>query len=264
MSAVPATVLLPALGVLGLFVGSFLNVVVHRVPDGLSVVRPGSACPSCSHPVRAYDNVPVLSWLVLRGRCRDCGARISPRYPLVEGGTALLFAATAAWIGYQWHLPAFGYLAAVSICLTLIDVDVRRLPDAIVLPSYVVGGALLLAASLAERDLESAVRAAAGTAAMFGAYFAMAFAHPAGMGFGDVKLAGVLGMYLGWLGWAELAVGFFAAFVVGGVAGLLLVAVSGGGRKTTIPFGPFMLVGAYVGIAAGERLAAAYLGLTGL
>jgi leader peptidase (prepilin peptidase)/N-methyltransferase len=250
--------------VLGLMVGSFLNVVIWRVPRGESVVRPPSACPGCGHAVRPRDNVPVLSWVLLRGRCRDCSEPISARYPLVEAGTAALFALTAAFFGAVWHLPAFLYLAAVSVCLALIDVDVKRLPDAIVLPSYAVGAVLLGGASLLQGDADSAVRAVAGTAILFGAYFLMALAYPAGMGFGDVKLAGVLGMYLGWLGWSQLAVGSFAAFLVGGLVGVAIVVSGRGGRKTAIPFGPYMLLGAYVGIVAGDRLADLYLGAAGL
>ncbi len=249
---------------LGLLVGSFLNVVVHRVPAGASVVSPPSACPACDEPVRPRDNVPVLSWLLLRGRCRDCGAPIGVRYPLVEAGTAVLFGATAAWFGPAWHLPAFLYLAAAGVALAVIDVDVHRLPDAIVLPSYVVAGVLLVAAGLVEQDLSALVRAAAGCAALFGLYLLLAVVHPAGMGLGDVKLAGVLGMYLGYLGWAELAVGGFAGFVLGGLIGGAIALARGAGRKARIPFGPFMLAGTAAGVVAGDPLAGWYLTVIGL
>ncbi len=121
-------------GVLGTLIGSFLNVVVHRVPLGLSVVRPASRCPGCGGAIRRRDNIPVLSWVLLRGRCRDCRESISWRYPLVELMTGLLFAALAGLIGPSWALPAYLYLAAVAVALALIDLDVRRLPDAIVKP----------------------------------------------------------------------------------------------------------------------------------
>ena len=257
-------VLVTAGALLGLLVGSFLNVVVHRVPAGLSVVSPPSACPACGRRVRPHDNVPVLSWLLLRARCRDCGAPISVRYPLVEAGTAALFAATVAWFGPVWHLPAFVYLAAVAVALALIDVDVHRLPDAIVLPSYVVAAVLLGGAGIADGDLAAVVRAAAGGAALFGLYLVLALVHPGGMGLGDVKLAGVLGMYLGYLGWAELAVGGFAGFVLGGVVGGAITVARGRGRKARIPFGPFMLAGTAVGVVAAEPIAAWYLGVIGL
>lgn len=231
------------------------------MPLGASVVAPPSACPRCGTRIRARDNVPVLSWLLLRGHCRDCDAGISARYPLVEAGTAALFALTAWWAGPSWHLPAFLLLSAVAVALALIDVDVHRLPDAIVLPSYVVGGGLLLGASAAEGDGGSALRAVVGAAALFVLYLALAVAKPGGMGFGDVKLAGVLGMYLAWSGWAELVVGGFAAFVLGGVVGVALLAVRRAGRGTHLPFGPFMLVGAGCGLLAGGDVAAWYLGV---
>jgi leader peptidase (prepilin peptidase) / N-methyltransferase len=252
-------------GLLGLLVGSFLNVVVWRLPRGESLSSPPSACPGCGHRVRPRDNVPVLSWLALRGRCRDCGMRISARYPLVEAGTAALFVAVAVRFGLEppgaWALPAFGYLAAVGVALTLIDVDTHRLPDRIVLPSYGVGLVLLAAASAGTGDWGALGRAVVGVAVLWTAYFAMALAYPSGMGFGDVKLAGVLGLHLGWLGWGALAVGGFAAFVLGGVFSVVLLLTGRAGRRSGIPFGPWMLAGAGVGVAVGERLWAAYLGL---
>lgn len=256
--------LVSACAVLGLLVGSFLNVVIWRVPRGESVVRPPSACSSCAHPIRPRDNVPVVSWLVLRGRCRDCRASISARYPGVEAGTAVLFGLTAWALGPVWHLPAYLYLAAIAVALALIDLDVHRLPNAIVLPSYVVGGVLLAAGALLDGEPQPLLPAAIGALALFGLYFALAFVHPAGMGFGDVKLAGVLGMYLAFLGWEALLVGAFLGFLLGGLGGGLLMAVGRAGRKSRIPFGPFMLLGAAVGIVAGNLVAGWYLGLVGL
>ncbi len=250
-----------ACAVLGLVVGSFLNVVVHRVPSGASVVAPPSACPGCGQRVRPRDNVPVLSWLLLRGSCRDCGVRISARYPAVELATGALFALVATVVGPQWHLPAYLYLAAIAVALTAIDLDVHRLPDAIVLPSYLVGAVLLTGASALEGDWPALLRGAIGMVALYGLYFALAVVKPGGMGFGDVKLAGVLGLHLGWVGWAELAVGGFAAFVLGGVVGGVLVAVRRAGRGTHLPFGPFMFAGAAVGLLAGDDLAGWYLRL---
>lgn len=139
--------LVVAATLVGLAIGSFLNVVVWRVPRGESVAHPPSACPRCGHVIRPRDNVPVLSWLVLRGRCRDCAAPISARYPLVEAGTAVLFGLTAWFAGPAWVLPALLYLAAVSVALALIDIDTKRLPNAIVLPSYPVALGLLALAS---------------------------------------------------------------------------------------------------------------------
>ncbi|WP_338077078.1 prepilin peptidase [Cellulomonas hominis] len=253
-------------GVLGLLIGSFLNVVVWRVPRGESVVSPPSACPRCGRRVRSRDNVPVLSWLLLRGRCRDCHAPIAVRYPLVEAGTALAFAAVGWWVGPSWELPAMLYLAAVSIALALIDLDVHRLPDAIVLPSYPVAVALLALAALdpgGEPEWHAFVRALLGAVALLVFYMVVRLVYPAGMGLGDVKLAGVLGLYLGWAGWSSVVVGWFAAFVLGGVFSLVLVLLGSAGRKTRIPFGPWMLLGAWVGLLVGEPVGSWYLGLLG-
>ena len=249
-------------GLLGLLIGSFLNVVVHRVPAGLSVVSPPSACPACSSPVRPRDNVPVVGWLVLRGQCRDCDAPISPRYPLVELGTGLLVAVMAVRFGLDPVLPAYLYLAAVGLALALIDLDCRRLPDALTLPSYPVAVVLLGAAALLGSESGELPRALLGGIVAFALYFGLCLAYPAGMGFGDVKLSGVLGLYLGWLGWGALVVGLFLAFLLGGVVGVLLVAFGRAGRKTAVPFGPFMLAGVLVAVLVGQPLADAYLSAT--
>lgn len=272
-------VVLPVLaGILGLSIGSFLNVVVHRVPNGLSIVRPASACPGCSTEIRARDNVPVLSWILLRGRCRDCGMRISARYPLVEALTALAFAGVALVVAPAiaeaagaagtasavLELVALLYLAAITVALAAIDLDVRRLPNAIVLPSYVVLGTLLGAAALAGGRPESLVPMAVGGAATFLFYAGLALIRPGGMGWGDVKLSGLLGLVLGFFGWAQLAVGVAAGFVLGGVVGVALLVARRATRRAALPFGPWMLVGAWVGILAGAPIAARYLDLVGL
>lgn len=255
------TLAVVAIGLLGLLVGSFLNVVVWRVPRGESVVRPPSACPGCKQPIAARDNVPVVSWVLLRGRCRGCKEPISPRYPLVEGATAVLFAATALRFGLTWSLPAFLYLAAICVALLLIDLDVRRLPDAIVLPAYVVLPVLLAVAAWAGDDWDALLRAGVGGAALYAFYFVAMVAYPGGMGFGDVKLAGVLGMALGWVGWGALVIGAFGAFLLGGVFSIVLLLARRADRKSGIPFGPWMIIGAALAIAWGEALWSAYLGL---
>jgi leader peptidase (prepilin peptidase)/N-methyltransferase len=246
-------------GLFGLLIGSFLNVVIWRVPRGESVVSPGSACPWCGHPVRGRDNIPVLSWLLLRGRCRDCGEPIARRYPAVELGTGVAFAAVTAWTGLAWELPALLYLTAVAIALTLIDLDVQRLPDAIVLPSIVVAAALLTLAAAMTGQWSDLRRAFLAAAVLFAAYFLMKVAYPPGMGFGDVKLAALLGLYLGWIGWGAVVIGSFAAFVLGGIFSIGLVLMRRAGRKSGVPFGPWMILGAAVGITVGESLWRAYL-----
>ena len=260
--------------VLGLAVGSFLNVVVYRVPLGMSVIAPPSSCPRCGSAITSRDNVPVLSWVLLAGKCRSCHTTISVRYPLVEAGTAAAFVAVTLHllsdesIGTRITsgllvLAAYLYLAAVSIALALIDVDVHRLPNSIVLPGYVVGTALLSLAALTSGDVAPVVRAGIGLAAMWFAYFLMAMVYPGGMGFGDVKLAGVLGLFLGHLGWGELAVGSFAAFLLGGFYAIGLLVARRATRKSGIPFGPWMLVGAWAGIFFGDRVWDGYLTLLG-
>lgn len=253
-------------GVLGLIIGSFLNVVVHRVPIGHSVVSPGSACPACEAPVRPRDNVPVVSWLLLRGRCRDCDVRISARYPLVEAATGLAFAGVVAWQGLSWTLLPLLYLAAVSIALTLIDLDVRRLPDAIVLPSYAVLPLLLVPEAVATLEWWPLVRALIGGVALFLFYDVLALVYPrgGGMGGGDIKLAGVLGIALAWIGWGPLVVGAFAGFLLGGLYSVAIVVTGRAGMRSSIPFGPFMLAGAWVGLALGDTVADWYLRTSGL
>jgi leader peptidase (prepilin peptidase) / N-methyltransferase len=259
------TALLAAVcGFVGLFIGSFLNVVIYRVPAGLSVVSPRSRCPRCETEIKAYDNIPVVSWLILRGRCRSCGEPISARYPLVELATGLLFAWTAWWVGLAWDLPAFLYLAAIAVALSMIDFDTKRLPDAIVLPSYVVSAVLLALAALLDGRWDDLLRGALAGLALFAFYFLLAIIYPGGMGMGDVKLGGVLGLYLGWVSWGAVIVGTFAGFLLGAVIGIVVMVVGKGGRKTKVPFGPFMFIGTYLAFAAAAPLVDWYVGSLGL
>lgn len=266
-------------GVFGALIGSFLNVVIYRVPAGRSIVSPPSACGSCGTEIKPYDNIPVVSWLALRGRCRSCRTTISVRYPLVEAATAIAFAAVAWWFWAGPQAPvgrtggalaagvlevvAYVYLAAISIVLALIDIDTHRLPNAIVLPSYVVGAVLLGTAAILAGDGNALLNAAIGGAALFVLYILLAVAYPGGMGFGDVKLAGVLGLFLGYLGWGPLIVGSFGAFVLGGIFSLVLLAARRARKGSGIPFGPWMVAGAWLGILAGPTIWNAYLALLG-
>jgi leader peptidase (prepilin peptidase)/N-methyltransferase len=255
----PQPLLLSIVALLGLAVGSFLNVVIHRVPRGESLVRPGSHCPHCGAAVRNRHNVPVLGWLLLRGRCADCHAPISSRYPLVEAGTAALFVAVAAKFGFSWALAPYLYLAAVAVALALIDLDVMRLPNAIVLPSYVVAAALLVPAALLGDGPAPIIRGAIAAAVLWVLYRGLA--QFGGMGGGDVKLAPLLGFYLGWLSWGTVAVGAFAAFLLGGAVGIVLMATRLAGRKTRIPFGPYMLAGAFLAVFAAVPITDWYTSL---
>jgi leader peptidase (prepilin peptidase)/N-methyltransferase len=268
--------LLVCAGVVGLLIGSFLNVVAYRVPAGLSIVTPGSACPGCHTAIEARDNVPLLSWVLLRGRCRHCDMRIPVRYPLVEGATGVAFVIAALPFAGAFDLPsdpgiliagaleliAFLYLAAISVVLAVIDVDVWRLPDRIVLPAYAVGAVLLGTAGIVRGDLVALGTAAAGAGIAF--LFFLVLHGVGGMGLGDVKLAGVLGLFLGYLGVAQLTVGIAAGFLVGAVVGIGLILAKRSGRKSRIPFGPWMLAGAWIGVLAGAPVAAGYLRLVGL
>ena len=260
--------LLLIVGILGLAIGSFLNVVIWRVPRQESVNHPPSSCPICGNRIRWRDNIPVLSWLLLRGRCRDCGEAISWRYPAVEAGTALLFVLVALEIGFELPgvaaLPAFLYLGAIAVALSLIDIDTHRLPNVIVLPSYVVAFVLLAGATVATGDGGPLVRAAIGAAAMFLLYLLLVLVYPRGMGLGDVKLAGVLGLYLGWLGWGELAVGAFAAFLLGGIYSVGLLVARKAGRRSGIPFGPWMFAGALLSTFFGNEISVGYLAFVGI
>jgi leader peptidase (prepilin peptidase) / N-methyltransferase len=249
-------------GVLGLAIGSFLNVVIYRVPAGESVVHPPSRCPNCGATIRNRHNVPVLGWLVLRGKCFDCKAPISPRYPIVELVTGLLFFAVT-WrvlhLDLGEALPAYLWFTAIGIALTMIDIDHKRLPDKIVLPSWIVLAVLLTIASAASGDWAALGRAGIGAAALFVLYFTLAFIYPAGMGFGDVKLAFILGGMLGYLSWRAFGVGAFAGFLLGALGGIVVLATRRGNRKTAIPFGPYMIAGAMLAIFVAHPAAQWYL-----
>jgi leader peptidase (prepilin peptidase)/N-methyltransferase len=269
--------LLPFVALLGLAIGSFLNVVVYRVPAGRSLT-PDSACPKCGTAIRRRDNIPVVSWLLLRGRCRGCAEPISARYPLVEAGTSIAFVLVALRfgpaafestttpdaVGAAIELVAFLTLTAMSIALALIDLDTKRLPNVIVLPALVAGILLLGVAAVVRGDLVALAAAAIGGAGLFLFYLLLALVKPGAMGMGDVKLAAVLGLYLGFLGWGNLLVGAFAAFVFGGVFGLALMLMRRANRTSQIPFGPWMIAGAWVGVFAGGFLADAYFGAVGV
>jgi leader peptidase (prepilin peptidase)/N-methyltransferase len=238
-------------GVMGLVLGSFFNVVIHRLPRGESLSTPGSHCPQCDAPVRPYDNVPVLSWLVLRGRCRDCGAPISARYPLVELATGLLFAAVVVAKGADRDVWLGLALVAALVPSALIDLEHRIIPNAIMLPAA-VAAPVILALTRPEDLVEHLI---AGAAA--GGFLLVAvLAYPRGMGMGDVKLAGVLGLYLG----ASVAPAMLIAFLAGTLVGAAVMARKGvaEGRKTAVPFGPFLALGGLVGLFAGPAIVAWY------
>ncbi len=241
----------------GLVIGSFLNVVAHRLPDRRSLVKPRSACPSCATPVKPYDNVPVLSWLALRGRCRSCAAPISARYPLVEAGTAALWAAVAAVHYADTTKLVLGLvLVTILVPLALIDFDRQILPNRITYPAFVVGVALgfaIDAAGMPDRLLAAAVAG--------GSIGLVALLMPRGMGMGDAKLLAVLGVFLG----SSVAVAVAVALVSGTLVGAIIVGRVGmaAGRKTAVPFGVFLALGGVVAVLAGEPVVEWYLSTLG-
>ncbi len=258
------TALLTAYGVLGLLIGSFLNVVIHRVPAGQSLVAPGSACPICAHPVRPRDNVPVVSWLLLHGRCRDCAAPIAVRYPLVELATALLFVVVGWRFGITPYAGAALVVSTAGVALFMIDLDHHRLPFAITGAMAVgtVGALTIDTLRNGSGPIPVALLAAASWLAVYGGIWLATSGR--GMGLGDVALAPVLGLALGWLGWGPALVGLGAGFVIGAVVGVGLMIAGRVQTGSRVPHGPFLLSGAALGMLAGEPLAAAYLRLVGL
>lgn len=263
----PLTGWLALLGVVGTLIGSFLNVVVYRVPAGLSVVRPGSACPACRHEVRGWDNVPVLSWLVLRGRCRDCRTAIPVRYPLVEAGTGLLFVLVALRLhalGELSVLAACLVVAAAGVALALIDLDHGRLPFAVTGITAALAAVALVAGWWGGSSYSptAVVLSAAGWLAVYGGIWL--FTAGRGMGLGDVALAPLLGAVLGAVGASASVVGLVAGFVLGAGVGVALIVFGRAGRRSRVPHGPFMLVGAVAGLFLGAPIAEVYLTAVGL
>jgi leader peptidase (prepilin peptidase) / N-methyltransferase len=241
-------------GILGLAVGSFLNVVIHRVPRQDSIVTPRSHCPGCATVLANRDNIPVASWLLLRGRCRTCGQKISPRYLLVELACGALFAGAGLRFGLHWSLPAFLVLLAGLLALACTDLEHYLLPKRIVYPVLgLVGGLLFLAAAATGhwRDLVVALSCAAG---WFVVFFAINFFDARLLAFGDVRLAPAIGLGLGWLGVRYVLFGFFAANLIGALIGVGLIATKRIDRKSRVPYGVFLALGTYAAIFAGSLL----------
>jgi leader peptidase (prepilin peptidase) / N-methyltransferase len=258
-------VVLPAAcGLLGLLLGSFANVVIHRMPTGASLLRPASACPGCASPIAPRDNVPVVSWLLLRGRCRRCGTRISARYPLVELGMAVLFAVVGARVGWDPALPGYLLYAWTLLVIAVIDARTRRIPNRLTYPLTPALLVLLALAAVVHGQPGWAGRAALAGLTACGLLLGLALVNPRGMGMGDVKLAAFVGVGLGYLGWVELVVGVFGAFLLGGAVGAGLLAARVRTRADQIPFGPYLSLGALVAVVAGQPVADAYIRLAGL
>ncbi len=239
-------------GLVGLVLGSFLGVVADRLPRRKSVVSPGSHCTGCGQAVRPYDNIPVLSWLLLRGRCRHCAAPIPRRYPLTEALTGALFAAVVIVKGADERALGGLVLVILLVPVALIDLEHRIIPNRLLAPAAVL--AVVIQAAVDLRALPEHLIAGAAALIFFGL---AALAYPRGMGMGDVKLAGTLGLFLG----GSVAVAVFVALVAGTLVGLAIIARRGvaAGRKTAVPFGPFLALGGIVGLLAGPPVVQAYL-----
>jgi leader peptidase (prepilin peptidase)/N-methyltransferase len=247
-------VLIGVCALLGLAVGSFLNVVIYRVPRKESIVRPRSACPSCGHPIAERDNIPVVSWLILRGRCRHCGSAISARYPLVESLTAGLFVVAALRFGRAWVLPAYLVLLAALLALACTDLEKFLLPKRIIYPALAMVSALLVVAAVATGDWHKLATAAATGAVAFAFFFAVNWINPKWMAFGDVRLALLIGVGLGWLGPGTALLGFFLGFLLGAVIGVVLIITKRISRRAPIPFGVFLATGAALAIFLGDPI----------
>ena len=244
----------PLCALLGLLIGSFLNVVIARVPDGRSIVRPASACPRCAHELSWWENIPVASWLVLRARCRSCRLPISARYPIVELLAAVLFGLVAWRVGARWVLPAVLFFTAASVALAFIDLDTRRLPNPIVFVTQAAVAVGLTLAAFADHTPGKLVRVAVGAAIASGFLFVLHVAKPGGMGFGDVKYAVAIGAILGWFGLWFVAVGLLAGFLIGSIVGLTQAAIARKLRGATMPFGPSLAAGAIFAVLWGQNV----------
>lgn len=235
------------MALLGLIAGSFLSVVAHRVPLGQSIVAPRSRCPGCGTQIAAYDNVPLFSYLALRGRCRHCAARVPLTYPLLEAGLAALFVAILLrYPGDGIEIALGACLAATLAAITLTDLEHRVIPNRILIVAAIVAVGLLLAGdrdALPEHLLAAAIA--------FAVLFVVAIVYPRGMGMGDVKLAAVMGLYLG----KAVAPALLIAFAAGAIFGLALIASRGAeARKQAVPFGPFLALGGIVAIFSGAEI----------
>jgi leader peptidase (prepilin peptidase)/N-methyltransferase len=245
----------------GLVFGSFLTVVIERLPAGESLVRPRSRCPSCGVQLRNVDNVPVVSWLVLRGRCRACGSRISLLYPLIELSVAGLFAGVALAYDEGWIIGLLSPFLGLLVAITVIDWRHKIIPNRLMYPAYPIAAGYLVIARLAGAPIDL-VDALIGCLAYGGGLLIVALIAPRGMGMGDVKLAGFVGLVLGSLGLQYVWVAAGAGILAGGVAAVAAL-VAGAGRKTGLPYGPWIALGAAISAFWGQELANAYLRLIG-
>lgn len=246
--------------VFGTAFGSFANVVVYRVPAGFSVVSPGSLCPSCEQPIAWYDNIPVVSFVILRARCRNCGQPISVRYPLVELGTGLVWVAMTWRIGVHPELPGFLVFGTALVILSAIDIQHHRLPNKVLGPASILAAVLFVGAAAVGGHWAGLEHAGIGAVAYGLPMLILGLAAPSAMGGGDVKFAPYLGFHLGWLGLRVVLAGGLLGLVCGGLGGAAALLIGGKGMKDPIPFGPFMAMGALIAILLGHSILHVYVG----
>lgn len=246
--------------VFGLLIGSFLTVVIHRVPRKESIVAPGSACPRCGTPIRWFENIPVLSWLALRGRCRRCGNRISAQYPVIELTTAALFAGASLAVEPLSAEVILAPFLALMLAIGVIDARHKIVPNAITYPAVPLFAAAIGVGQWLDGGPDI-LRGLIGLLAYGLPIFLMALVYPAGMGLGDAKLAILIGLVLGSLGLARVAVAAGLGILAGGIGAIVAISVLKLGRKSQVPYGPFLAGGAVVAGLVGDRISSAYLSL---
>ena len=249
---------------LGLLVGSFANVAISRIPAGGSLSRPPSACPRCGASIRPYDNIPVVSWLLLRGRCRDCGEPISVVYPLMEVTMAVLFGLVGWRVGLSWSLPGLLLMTWTLVVVSMIDLETRKIPNRLMYPLIPALLVLMVAAAFGDGVPQRALVVIAAGVGAFVLLLLIALVQRGGMGFGDVKLAGFIGLGLGYLGVGHVLLALFLSFLAGGLIGVMLMAAGKRGRKDKIPFGPYLALGALISLLVGAPIITWYTSSMGL
>ena len=244
---------------MGSVVGSFLNVCIYRIPRGLSIIWPSSRCPLCKIPIRPHDNIPIISFLVLGGRCRNCGERIPFRYPAVEMMNALLYVAAVWRYGVGWHTPFLFLFCSVMIVIAFIDLDHQIIPDVITLPGIpfgLIAGSFLFPDPFARTGPTGFVNGLIGLFSGGGLFYAIAVLSRGGMGGGDIKMMAMVGAFSGW---KSIFLTTFAGSLLGSIAGIFLMVFKGKGRKTRVPFGPFLALGALITLFCGREILDLYL-----
>jgi len=245
-------------GIVGLVIGSFVALVVDRLPRHESILTPPSHCIACSASIKPYDNIPVVSYAILRGRCRACGTRTPPRDASVELATGVLFVLLAWRASSVWSLPAFCVFGAALLAISLIDAVHMRIPTAIVYATIALEVPLLVLASAGSHRWSALLGVLVAGAVAFAVFFAIYFAVPKGIGFGDVRLGGLCGGLLGWIGYREVLVGFLISILVAGIPAAVLLAMGKVHRKTRIPFGPFLAIGTLITMLFGPAIVHAW------